>query len=194
MSRMLPSRADQRVGRCTPFSGCLLACQDEATGARARKLHDAVHPLVSKVVGRWTTDPNELHSSFSNCSWVAPMECHGMRQVGEFHLAIYDVKYKEWEEMKCVILIKHIPSDTEIHRTLHISKDDYLFRRTNILERDQKCIAEYLLSLARIIVRRRSDKFKQAKIRRVGICIEEIELIDWNDTTGFEKRYSTMVV
>jgi hypothetical protein len=31
-----PSRADQRVRRCTPFSGCLLARQDEATGTRVR--------------------------------------------------------------------------------------------------------------------------------------------------------------
>ena len=119
-----------------------------------------------------------------------------MRQVGEFHLAIHDVKFKEWQEMKCVILIKHVPSDTEITGTLRISKDDHLLvfggiagRRTNFLQRDPKHTAEYLLSLARIKVRRRSDKFKQPKMRRLGICIGDIELIDWNDTTKeFKKR------
>jgi hypothetical protein len=35
MPPMPQSRADQRVGRCTPFSSCLLARQGKATGARA---------------------------------------------------------------------------------------------------------------------------------------------------------------
>jgi hypothetical protein len=35
------SRADQGIRRGAPFSGGLLSGQDEATGARARKLHEA---------------------------------------------------------------------------------------------------------------------------------------------------------
>jgi hypothetical protein len=39
MPRPMPrSRADQAIGRCTPFSSGLLSGQDEATGTRAREL------------------------------------------------------------------------------------------------------------------------------------------------------------
>jgi hypothetical protein len=35
------SRADQGIGRGTPFSSCLLARQDRTTRTRARELHEA---------------------------------------------------------------------------------------------------------------------------------------------------------
>jgi hypothetical protein len=42
----------QRVGCWTPFSSCLLARQDEATGARARKLDEArCHELSAPSLG-----------------------------------------------------------------------------------------------------------------------------------------------
>jgi hypothetical protein len=47
------ARAEQRVGRCTPFSSGLLSGQNEATGTRANELHRPGHVPALGGQTRW---------------------------------------------------------------------------------------------------------------------------------------------
>ena len=128
---------------------------------------------------------------------MTPRRLDAERSLGDFRLTIYDLTLEDWRSLKCAVVIEETQSRQQCERSFEMSKDDYLLategiagRRVDFQERDPKRIATFLISLARFrFYRRRRADWRTKKPARVGICFEDILLVDWDrESEAFLER------
>lgn len=110
----------------------------------------------------------------------------------DFHVRILALKLHDWQSMEITFRVRHKPSRTATNYIRHIPKDDYLLRRdeisgsrTDFVERDATSIAKSLAAHLRL------KKLRGKNYGSVTICVEEIEICNWDPSTkSFLERAS----